>query len=446
MTIVVDNSGAASESEITRSPHEHSEDCFFSRLEKIVATNGGAAQAGRINVIGLDDIKRRLGDRWDELRDRVDAIARAAIERCLWPEDIYVSHDDNFIIAFGRLDVEAAQTKCLLIAKMIENSLFGEHGEAGLSVTTAVTTLEGTVSFQDLPSLDSLIAAQATITPALPLLHTPKKLPAARIEAVPQLEMVEKSAADPYVSEILWRPIWDARSGIIPIYRPELARVLVHTDEAKVIADDIVLCGTIATALTQCLLQSRCLLFVLPVHFVTLASVVGRHRYTEELARLIKPEMKKFLLICLTDVPDGVPSSRMVELTGALRSHCRGLSARLPLETTDFSALKGSRFFAVGADLSGRTDTERRLFALIEQFRRAADRAAFCNFFLDGIRTMSMVAAAIAEGFCYLSGDVVGKPMNRVIGARNFTLDDIYRVPARGTGVQSIPPPTRAKA
>ncbi len=416
----------------TKHSQDKEEDAFFSRLEKIIGANSGTAQTGRVNVIGLDNIKLRLGSRWAELHDRVEAVARGAIERCLWPEDTYALHNGNFIIVFGGLDIEAAQTKCILIAKMIEETLFGEHPDIKLCVTTAVTTVDGTLAFESLPTLDAVIRSQ--------LPHATVHRRFRREDKTAHAETVAKTSLVTRQAEILWRPVWDARSNVIPIYRPELTYDAPLLDESRMIEDDLMLCGAVAGALKECLAASRFLLFVLPVHFATIATAAGRNRYSQELSRVITPEMQKLLLTCLTDIPSGVPSSRMIDLTGVLRPHCRQVSARLPIETTDFNALKGCSFFAVGADIANSLEPERKLFTLMEQFRRTADRAAFCNFFLDGVRTMPVVTAAVAEGFCYLSGNAIAKPMAHIMGARNFTLGDVYRVTEPKGGASTAPP------
>jgi len=83
--------------------------------------------AGRIEVIGLQDVKTALGVRWPALAVRARSLARSVLERRLAPEDIFSEiPDDRYLICFGSLAVADARLKAGLIAGEIRERLLSE--------------------------------------------------------------------------------------------------------------------------------------------------------------------------------------------------------------------------------------------------------------------------------------------------------------------------------
>lgn len=407
---------------------------FLQQLRGIVTQNGGKVQAGRINVIGLDGLKERLGKRWLDLADRVHALARSAIERYLQPGDIYLARGDNFIIAFASPDLAQAQIKCRMIAQLIEETLLGDGSNDILSVATAVATLDGDIVLEDMPSLADMIAAEA---------HRPLAGNVEMLEAVPALEappQPSRAAAravgrsNQLDYEIFWRPVWDPIRNVVPIYQAELSESHVpgllaplSFDENEIECRDIALRESATAAVNALARDGQVLLLVLTVEFETLAKLARRYRYIKALAESVTAEARKFLIISLTGVPQGVPGSRLGEITSALRPYCNRVSVQLPLETSDFSNLRHTHIFAVGTDITNCPQSETVLFMQLEQFARGAERAGAMIRFIRGVRSVTVATAALGGGFTYLSGNAIAPSAKQIAGARSLTLEDLYR-------------------
>jgi hypothetical protein len=566
------------------------ESAFLDKLKDILFGNGGAAQAGRINVIGLDRIKDKLGDRWSALSERVHAVARSALNKCLQPGDIWTSSGDSYVIAFGSMNVEEARTKCRMIAQMIESALLGEADGRSISVATAVATVDGQVLLRDLPALDAMLATGARVGLGVPLgpatpavsasdhpsaearsssmdeerrhgdppwvtaeehryrgeAASPLSEERARSEAqvwpivteerkrhlshswpeieertpapwrsiissdeqaagllsgglstpaggsqrshqieeqVPGIEkwqttggpartpmqlrefvdqpildaqgptlltrspdwrppehlemaIVEEDKKD----EIAWEPMWDVQHERIPIYRARYVRNsrawLQAPSEELMTRVDFVVRDAVLRELIGCLVQSRYILLGLPVRYWTLASYAQRRDYLAGLAQQVSSASKKFLLIFITDVPDGVPASRLQEILPGLRRFCREVVIETTVHLGDFSALGSARVFAVGADLSARADPERLQMQQIDQFARAAAKAGIVNCCLAGVQSVPLVTAAIAAGFRYISGPVVAAFGPQVSNVQKLGLDYVYRANLEAKGLQ----------
>jgi hypothetical protein len=174
----------------------------------------------------------------------------------------------------------------------------------------------------------------------------------------------------------------------------------------------------------EALLRDNCtLLLSMPVHFETLGAVGRRRQFVEALGKCLDDRGRKLLRIEI----EGVPPARLIEIVAPLRPHCRAIMLQLPLETTDFSNVRGCGALAIGCDISGHRGTEFMLMQAMDRFARAiADKAGLPSY-LNGANSLSMVTAALGAGFAYIDGDAVAKLIDHPRGLVDFRLADLYR-------------------
>src|SRR5271167_1071588 len=78
--------------------------------------NSDLPRTGAVNLIGLDAIRRKLGDRWPAKRARVWEHVELELERKLGPADLSVRIDDiNYLIATPGNPGFSGQAFCLTI-------------------------------------------------------------------------------------------------------------------------------------------------------------------------------------------------------------------------------------------------------------------------------------------------------------------------------------------
>jgi hypothetical protein len=401
-------------------------------------TGSGAVHAGRINLIGLERIKEQFGANWARIADRAERIARSTIERHLVPGDIFTSVQGmHFIIVFGSLPRREAQLKCVLMAREIARALLGDEGASELEVRTAVAKLDGTLGFATVPTIDELLSSPAFDELSVADYSLDKA--AEELEAVP---IAAPSAAPVDVLKTLrfaYRPMWSPTHSVIsaylcvplvmtsdvgPIYG-EASQVIGGDIEETVRLDFAVLLHVLSELQTV-VREQRHLLVTLPVHFETLCSSVRRTGYARELAAGLTPEATRLLVIEVVGVPDGVPQSRMAELLTPLRPHCRALTARVRLEVTDFSALKVMGILSIGCDITDNSAPELVIMQRLGRFARAGEKARLGTH-IRGVRSISLLAAALGAGFRYIDGDAVSPLVDRPRQILKFTLADAYR-------------------
>src|SRR5580692_530474 len=87
-------------------------------LDRIRAS--GVLTTGAVNMIGLDSIRRQLGDRWAAKKGRVWEHVEQEFQRKLGPGDIAVRIDDvSYLIAVPSTPGFAAQALCLSILQEV---------------------------------------------------------------------------------------------------------------------------------------------------------------------------------------------------------------------------------------------------------------------------------------------------------------------------------------
>lgn len=94
-----------------------------------------ATVAGNVQLIGLDEIKRRFGDLWAGVRDAAHKAAEEIIRADLSPLDLFAPvKDESYVVLFGELGRTAATAKAKTIAAEITKRLCGDV-ESGALVT-----------------------------------------------------------------------------------------------------------------------------------------------------------------------------------------------------------------------------------------------------------------------------------------------------------------------
>ena len=80
---------------------------------------------GKLKLLGLTKIKRKLGKMWEGLQPIVYAEVEAAMAKYMVPEDIFIRYqDDSYVILFADAGLEESQVKAGLIAEEIKHFAF----------------------------------------------------------------------------------------------------------------------------------------------------------------------------------------------------------------------------------------------------------------------------------------------------------------------------------
>jgi hypothetical protein len=416
---------------------------FMDRLKAILDRPGELGPlAGRVNVVGLDKVKAYLGASWERMAERAERIARKVIERHLDQGDIYGSTgNDTYVMVFARLSPEQAQVKCLLIADEIAKTLLGEQGGDLLNVKTAATRIVGKLDAGGISPIDQIVTSLSNVADLLPM-----AVPVAAAPAAPPLGGRPSSISADVLGglRLAYRPMWDSARNVIAAYLCAAqvptsdvgsalsdAELAVADDANELARLDSTVQQRVMNDLADLIAEKRRLLITLPVHFESLGQGAWRRNYFAEMTRL-DAEGRKLLMVEIVGLPQGVLQSRLLDLIAPLRSLCRGVMLRVPLEMIDLTQVRGCVAAAVGCDLTGQSGSEIVLVQQMNRFARAVERTSMPSY-VHGAQTLSLVTAALGAGFNYIDGDAVAKLVDHPRHAVEFGLADLYggtRLPA----------------
>jgi PAS domain S-box-containing protein len=96
------------------------------RPEAIDTTAIRSESVGRIKLVGIDEVRAALGDRWPAIAERAMATAEIVIKRHCGPQDSFSRADDtSFLMCFGVLSEEEASFRAAMIGREIRKRLIG---------------------------------------------------------------------------------------------------------------------------------------------------------------------------------------------------------------------------------------------------------------------------------------------------------------------------------
>jgi hypothetical protein len=371
-------------------------DSLKSRLAAIVRGRSVIA-AGSFHLVGLTEIRERLGDGWERVREKVHDQTRRIIARHIAPQDVFFPGGvDDYVLVFATLSKAAAELVCAKITQELEQTLLGDTETHDILVRTVVSETDGSLRLENANLSDLLASAAAELAG--------RKTPGASAISGHDL------AAPPVIADatILYRPVWDVQREVLSTYfsRRSLGVSSVTatrrgTPEALARLDLETLRAGVAL-LSDLHRKNFRLRLSLPVGFDAFASGPRLRSYVE-LCRSIPENLRVLIAFELVDLPLGVLHGRLAELTAALRPYCG-----LALATVDWWRADLSQFANTGIRLVNAVvapgSGEKGVLADMDRFARAAGKAGLQSA-VENVGTSSLALAAKGAGIDFISGD-----------------------------------------
>ncbi|MDB5361314.1 MAG: sensory box protein [Rhodospirillales bacterium] len=286
----------------------------------------GTVVAGKVQLVGLAEVRAAIGDRWPAVAERSFQAAESILRRHLGDTDVFSrTADDGFLVCFTELGEAEAQFKARTIASEIREKLVGEFPEmAETDVTGFATTVEVDVD-DTLPENAIVNALEARLT------RERKRLEDAAIKAMRaklttaevlfQTVRTDTNHAAPIVLSRLPVDLESAQSTLLALGRSEYVpqtELLLLTGAAERVLSEIH--------------QERTDLILTPVRLNTLT-----HRREAEnwlnVARTLGPPGKKRLVVEIREVGRDTARARLTDVTMMVSSLFRAVAFELP--TTD---------------------------------------------------------------------------------------------------------------
>ncbi len=417
---------------------------------------GVKVPAGTMQLIGLDGLKARLGDKWQESAERVFTVVENVLRRRLDVTDAhYRVGTDTFLVLFTRLDRRAAGFKAKVIADEIEKLVLGEVPEgSGISVLSAVAEVDRSIILQKIHSLPELVqyvreAAEAeALHPVQPspapgevlLFDDEPPLPAGTLPAEtslltnpvatgagPDLADLDQPLSGLFQHKTMAAFLKECRAGFYPAYSikrqafsPYLAIALhdpsgqpAHLVQDPLVddADDLpfqidryVLTSALLGLHRMLSIGGRGLV-VANVGYNTLAVPRLREAYFTRL-REIPSVVAKYIGFALHDIPVGTPASRIAEIMAYLQPFggTRLLQLAADFRLVDLYADTGCHAFTTSLSL-GDSDPVRRQQTLANFAKRV--HLHHMESVLSDVDRQEGITIGTSAGFTYLIGKAV---------------------------------------
>lgn len=277
--------------------------------------------AGKIRLIGLEEVKATLGPRWPEVATRVMSSAEHVVRRRCGPRDTWTrTRDSGFLICFGDATEDEAALRAASIAREIRNRLIGEGEQSQAAEVSAI--------------------AKAISLPSEPAMAADLLSDTLEDRLKTHLSAIEQQARDTLAhaakfAECELRPIHGVRSAQVAGYfaslSAELERRLLCAYSALPAHDrhsfdlDRFMLGAAADQAIAKMAQGSGVPVYVGVDFTTFLDRRSTQRYLELCARL-DPRLRDALILVIGNLPRGVPRSRMLECTTRLRPYCRAVA------------------------------------------------------------------------------------------------------------------------
>jgi hypothetical protein len=376
---------------------------FEENLSLLLRTNKDLL-AGSLELIGLEEIRGALGDKWELLAERVLDLAQKELRRSLEPSDFVRRHGHaSFLIHFGHLDKAAAEEKTRRAAIRIKAALIEQVPDVAQAI--AVRPFVAEVNSSTLEQAGSLSDALFS------------RLTRMRIETMADLRE-RRSSLSRDVS-VSFSPIWDRRSEIailnrclvdLSYYRTLSAQLheLSDPDEIENVAaevDYLVLTKSIEALHKQ--RQSKAVLLI-PIEFATIQNQTSAKEYI----RLLEAMPRTYRKMVVMEVRNVDSEVSPEELYRAIERVVRLVKAwiiELPFDDHRISEILAKGVWAIATNLSRpKGSMDRSLAAQLQRFMSSCGDDV--NTLASGANSIGLAQVAYNAGFTLIEGTAIQLP------------------------------------
>lgn len=379
--------------------------------------NSPTVMAGSIQLLGMAEIKQRLGARWSEMAESAFRIAEQTIQRHITAEDAYQRHGrETFLLCFASPDKAHAEAKTRMISEEIVTLLAQQTPDISLRVDHTVAEVEWAhIDKGDAESIAEVIARE--------LREVRER---AETSARAWRNDLLRSAG------IRFGPIWHAPRRIVAGYRAmlneqtgtralqRLAGITTPEELKSTLHElDCLIVGRSIKALDRLLHAGGTAQVLVSVNFNSLSTRAMREKYLN-LCRDIPQQYKRFLLFEVHSAPNGTPVSRLVEIALALKPYGHGVLVEPPANGGQLQDLASVGLFGLSVSAKSLPHNGGQAAAALTRLVAAAT-AINLKVFVHGADTVGILDAAQKAQADYVDGRAVALPVDEPKTAYHWT-------------------------
>lgn len=370
------------------------------------AASPAAVAAGHVNLIDLAGIKAASGERWERARGGIYARLEGLIGQSLGPTDSFARIDDTtFLIAMPESSPEHTLMSCLRIAQDLQERMLGAVGGHQVQVARAV-------------SVQNDVLNSEIVTEAM--------LPVAARNAGGKNRQGQPARSATALNR--FAPIWDAVHQVVTAFSCTPDRSQFAPEETETGEMLLARLQHATAILAERLQREQKFLLCLSLPYDQLGSPVVRMEMSA-LFRSLPAALRPYLQLEISDLPEGVPESRLGELIAVLRPFCRSVAIHLPGNVLSYGTYHIAGLQGIGISLSPDRAGIPDPLAEIAKLSNAAKRLRIRSFVTD-LQNPELLDFAVENGICAVSGQLIGEPKPNPDQARRLSLDEIRARPA----------------
>jgi len=287
--------------------------------------------AGKLTLLNLVPIKKRLGSKWPRLRDLIHKLFERALRNAQGPKDSFMQIEEvAYLATFHGLSREEASLRCASVAKQVCALVFGEQDE-DVTLSSVVGPVGGPVFPLTKSAADGILSALSRDGVETVYCGTVSKRPR---PATPGLAGNGRHRAGELASawgySVGLFPIWDLVKNecnglqLAMYFKTEgrpvegVNRTLGQNRESDALELEIALLSSAGEYSLKVQDNNRVCALTVGVGYDTLMSLPSRIRYITALKKL-KMVPSCPLLLKIDQVPSGIPVGRLGELLAMLK-------------------------------------------------------------------------------------------------------------------------------
>ena len=411
--------------------------------------------SGKLQFIGLESVREKMGKRWAGLRRVVYEVVESSIDHHIGEEDLYLLYEeDSYLIIFSQSSLEEGRRKVAAIADEVRRRLFTLDEEDLRKLELRESTGKiGVDSFleSDFPEMMDEQFQGGWAPP--PVEETgPDKPVHIRVEA----ESVRESRLEP-IPEILpqgmlncaFMPVWEVKRSALTTYiclaradRKDKSIYDAHKDfyarrpPIEKLRLDIGVLETVMQELESMEREERKFFVMCPVQHETLHSFEMYEKYKEACEKI--PERHRPYLIFLVMVGDEnkLPVKDSYWFVQPLKKYGCFVFAEIPMrQDINFQYLKNAGVDAVGVRFNSRSRSEQEIIGTLNAFSPKAKYFKIPKTFAFDVATLSATTSLVCAGFDYLGGLAIHDEVKQPDTIHRYRYEDLL-----ADMVPSIPP------
>lgn len=379
----------------------------FGRNKEEVVKN---LMASSLQIVGLEDVKKEYGDRWEKIEHRVEQAIFTFFTKKLRKKDQFVSlGKGRFVLIFANMSREEGQERAVQMSRELINMLFGEMpGIELISVEAMVLDVDVLQNIDEFDNLgDAVEYFQTAIEEAE--LREEEAVKEVKEEFTLQFSSILNHPKQ-RISGMELKPA--RRIGDVVSALPEDDKMLKGSPKLRSELDNLILTEA-AEIMSELGARQNKPIVIVSISFETLANAYCRKHYAEQLSEI--PEYtRRHLVLNVEGVGNGIPNSRYRQMLTPFNAYILGFALEFEKGWNSFEEISDLPVLALSASSNEIEDVQ-----WIQPVFMQAKEAGLKCFWRD-VKSDPLARHAFKIGVDYVSGPAISALQNMPI--RPFSL------------------------